>query len=225
MKTCWDTLGIEKTTDLHAIGRARRSLIRQCHPDLASLPAEKEERTNRSMEVNAAYDEAVKQAMTLRSILAASKISAAAPKEGRARRVFAFAGRLTPQNECFVAIALVLLFTVKSFVYLFLGLAALTLITINAAVIGLLDLALVKLVLRPAFKIGSLVKPAFRDGNNAVICLSLMLLNMAVLRSYPAGIGFSIFGMVAARVASLAVASSIPLGLFCIRNRANPSSI
>ena len=62
MKSCWETLGIEKTGDIDAIRRARRLLMKQWHPDIAVTEPERHDHTLRCMEINAAFDAAVRLA-------------------------------------------------------------------------------------------------------------------------------------------------------------------
>src|SRR5215831_8924443 len=101
MKTCWDVLGIEKTGDLPAIQRARRSLIKQWHPDIVSSAEEKQARTDRCSEINSAFDEAVRAAKMFKPV----SPSAQACEQPAIVEQPAFHITLggIPRNQCLVA--------------------------------------------------------------------------------------------------------------------------
>jgi hypothetical protein len=61
MGNCWEVLGISPTNDVEAIKKAYRALIKQWHPDTVNSD-EREEYTNRSAEINVAYDDAIRLA-------------------------------------------------------------------------------------------------------------------------------------------------------------------
>lgn len=60
MKTPFEELGLRAWADPEEIRAAYRSLVKQCHPDTVQDPAEKEAAQQRMIQLNLAYEEALR---------------------------------------------------------------------------------------------------------------------------------------------------------------------
>jgi hypothetical protein len=214
MKTCWDVLGIKKTGDLPAIQRARRSLIKQWHPDVVSGAEDKQAWTDRCAEINSAFDEAVRAAKMFKPVSPSPKgceqAMAANPSE---QPVFHITLGGIPRNQCLVAMALVLLFTFQSFIYLFVAIAAFTVLLCSTVVVGVVDILFVTIIIKPALSLVSLLGSTIRKHEKPIIWLSLLVLNVAVVRLWPASAGLALFGTMIGWILRAGSAFGIPAGL------------
>ena len=59
MNSCWEVLQIRPTNDVEHIKNARRSLIKNWHPDTVAGSEEKRTYTARCAEINVAFDRAI----------------------------------------------------------------------------------------------------------------------------------------------------------------------
>jgi hypothetical protein len=216
MKTCWNVLGIEKTGDLPAIQRARRSLIKQWHPDVVPSAEEKQARTSRCAEINSAFDEAVRAAKMFNPVATSQKSPAEPLANGSDQPVFHITLGGIPRNQCLIAMALVLLFTFQSFIYLFVAIAALTVLVGSIAVVGIVDILFVTIVVKPALSLVSLLGSTIRKHEKTIIWLSLLILNVAVVRQWPASAGLALFGTMVGWVLRAGSAFGIPAGLLFV---------
>src|ERR1035437_6701025 len=63
-KDCWEILGIKKTKDVFIIRKTYRELIKKYHPDTVQAPERIRKYTIKCVEINLAYEEAMKYAGT-----------------------------------------------------------------------------------------------------------------------------------------------------------------
>lgn len=214
MKTCWDVLGIEKTGDLPAIQRARRSLIKQWHPDVVPNADEKQVRTVRCAEINSAFDEATRAAKMFRPVSPSPKTSGQPAPIGADLPVFHVTLGGIPRNQCLIAMGLVLLFTFQTFIYLFVAIAAVTVLAASIAVVGLVDILFVAVVVKPVLSGISLLGTTIRKHEKTIIWLSLLVLNVAVVRQWPASAGLALFGTMIGWILRAGSAFGVSAGLF-----------
>jgi hypothetical protein len=221
MKTCWNVLGIESTGDLQAIQRARRSLIRQWHPDAVANPEEKRVRTARCAEINCAFDEAARLAKMLHPVGNSPKSVEVPVATEIYQPIFHITLGGIPRNQCLLAMGLVLLFTFQSFIYLFVALAALTVLVISTALMGVVDILFVTVVVKPVLSLFSLLGTTIRKHEKTIIWLSLLLLNIVIVTLWPSRAGLALFGTMVGWILRAGSACGIPAWLFFFGSKDN----
>ncbi len=79
MRSCWEVLEIQPTTDADLIQDTRRSLIKTWHPDTATSVKQKELYNSRAAEINAACDKAMAFAKAWKPVSGWNQGSASKP--------------------------------------------------------------------------------------------------------------------------------------------------
>jgi hypothetical protein len=93
-KNCWEILGIPRTKDSTIIKKAYRDLIKKYHPDTVQAPERKRKYTIKCVEINRAYEDAMKYMETHqhdREAMLGTDLKAQASPAQRRKGVFVWA--------------------------------------------------------------------------------------------------------------------------------------
>ena len=218
MNNCWVTLNIERTNDLEVIKRARRSLIKRWHPDTVTSAEEQPNHTIRCMEINAAFDKALRIANHSKGI-APNRIR----KDNENDQNWNFPNAKFRSSaldtfdgyQCAIlVVVLVLLSTIRTFLFLFLSLAFFAAVLAGALSIGLVDLLLFKLVVHPVLSTISLLWTATERQKRKLAWSLLLLFNIFIMHLGIPGVGTSAFGTLLGGIFSASVACAVPAWLW-----------
>jgi hypothetical protein len=198
MKNCWGVLQMQPTNDVDAIKRARRSLIKEWHPDIAVSAEDKQRRTSRCSEINAACDEAVRLANGWKRTPADPDADreTTIPTHRIVRTSFAV-------KHFSLLFVLGLVLFIVALRVMFPAVVVLITFLIGVGLIGFIDLLLFWLLIKPLLsKIGLQQIPAW---------FLLLLANILISRLWLSQIGDRLFGEVLGPAFSLGIVVAVPL--------------
>jgi hypothetical protein len=205
MKNCWGLLQMQPTNDVEAIKRARRLLIREWHPDIATGAEDKQRRALRCSEINAACDEAVRLANGWKRTPADPVISreAAIPRHHITRTSFT----VNLFSWLFaIGILLCILFARFIFGFLFFFMPFL----VGASLIGFIDLLLFRLVIKRLL-LRSIRRTSVGEYQDTLAWFLLFFANIVILRFWLSQVGDRLFGEVLGPVFTLGIVIVVPL--------------
>lgn len=208
MASCWEVLEISPTSDIDVIKKARRLLIKRYHPDTVSNPQQKEQYTNRCVEINEAYDEAMKLAEVRAWILSRAPVSET--KKPQSRR-----SHVAPSWELLLSIGLMGLLVLG--IAFRRHLASIISVAVFAAGLGVmwcLDLLLYVLALKPLLSSSFFRRHGIEKHRQAVACSLLMIYNGAILEFLNSVAGRYVFGGIGGLIFYATAILALPLWLY-----------